>query len=689
MPPSALSTPSPTRLLPALLAAVACTLLLGLSVFPPSSTRIYAWPWAGFATVGWLLPLSLAFIGLVRKSRASRFGGLIDAGLALLAVAATASAFISPLRGAVQSHLLPVLGACALPFALLPVLQPDQATRTWRISGFLLGLILLTSLLLWLQPWNGLPSFASRNPQPFGHANITGSVAVLATTWLAAGAARESGRIRLWFSFGALLALATAVSSGSRGSVLALAAAGACAGAISLLRRGRFLWFAALILLIFGGAIASNSSLRSLVVHGQWNSGVRGSNDQRTAMIHGGLRLGAERPLLGWGAGSVPHVFPRVRADLPGDADNFLQLHNTPVQLWATLGAAGLLAAALIIAGLATRLRSAPWTPELIALASGLAASGTLLLFDHPFTTPLFATLAAAHLAAWSVSAPHTKSNPIGYSSRLLLAVGGLALFIPAAIASTRDLAARRAYSDALDHAAVNDQAGYAASLRRASEFTPGDPYYAHLLAAQLAIGHPFPDARGTSPRTAAALLERTLQSNPDLEYARYNLGWLLLGTAPETAASHFLASARLAPQRRGVYLGLGLARIQSDDTDGAVRAFAAEWLLDPASAWSPAWRQPPLDAFLARIQAVATQFARTRGADPWTSLDTPATVGNPHRRLRTGYGVLMGHPEGVPPADFNIQTRITLPPELRPVVPRFGWLDGGTLLQFLDNRSP
>jgi O-antigen ligase len=673
---------------PVILAIVSCALLVLLSVFPPSSTRLLIWPWAGFTAIGWLLPIGLALHRFARSLPHARFGGLIDIGFALLVLTAIASAFTSPLRGVVVPHLLPFLGTCALPFAMLPLFESTDRERTHRILGGALAVILCASLLIWLQPWIRLALPASRNAEPFGHANITGSVAVLAATWMVAGFVRETARPpRILYALGAALAILTAISSGSRGAILALAAGAVTAGAILLLRRGRFLLFTVLAVLLAASAIATNTRLRELVVQGRWSPAARESNDQRITMIVGGLRLGAERPLLGWGAGSVPHVFPRVRADLPGTADNFLQLHNTPVQLWATLGAAGLCAALLIAAGLIRHLRPARWTPEHIALTAGLASAATVLLFDHPFATPAFAVLAAAHLAAW---ARPPASPPVAPVPRFATGIG-VALLIPVLVFSFRDLAARQAYSRALDRAVINNRPGYETALRRALRLAPGDPYYAHLLAAHLATGHPFPGAQGTSPETAASLLADTLTRNPDLEYARYNLGWLLLASDPESAAVHFRESARLAPQRGAVYLGLGLARIRLNDTEGAVRALAAEWLLNPAIAWSPVWREAPLDAFTPRVRALATEAALARGRDPWTekNLSVPAGIGAPYRRVRTGYGVLMGQPEGLPPVDFNIQIRVVLPPELRPHVPAFGWLDGGTLLGFLDSASP
>ncbi len=686
-----ISTSPVSRILPALLAAITCALVLGLTVLPLSATRIEAWPWAAFAAAGWLLPVAVALHRLAWGHPHARFGGWLDAGFALLALSATVSALASPVSGAILPHLLPVLGACALPYALLPWLQPTQADRTWRISGLLIFMVLGSSLLLWLQPWNGFHWPAGRNDQPFGHGNITGSVAVLAATWLAVGAIRHAGRVRVFFAVGAMLAVVTAASSSSRGAVLALAVAATTAGGIVLIRRGRILMFGLLAASILLGALASNTRLRELMLHGHWSPVSRESNDQRTAMIVGGLRLGTERPALGWGPGAVPYVFPSVRADLPGSVDNFLQLHNSPVQLWATLGASGLLAGLLILAGLVSRLRASPWTHERIALAAGLAGAGTVLLFDHSFAVPVFALLAAAHLTAWNgpfgaAPSPPRTSRIAGYA--------GLLLLLPALISTARDLAARSAYADALDHANQDDPAGYATGLRRAISLAPGDPYYPHQLAAHLTTGSPFSHRVPLDPDAAITLLSATVQANPALDYAHYNLGWLLLDHSPSDSAAHFLAAARLAPQRGGVYWGLGLARLRLGDTPGAVRAFATEWLLDPSFAWSSFWYHPPLADLRPAIlaSAVSAPLNNAPVADRlrhhWAAITAPAPVSSIYLRLRTGYGVLLGHPDGPSPVDCNRQAELLLPAEIRADIPAKGWLPGAFLLDFLQSPS-
>jgi hypothetical protein len=90
----------------------------------------------------------------------------------------------------------------------------------------------------------------------------------------------------------------------------------------------------------------------------------------------------------------------------------------------------------------------------------------------------------------------------------------------------------------------------------------------------------------------------------------------------------------------------------------------------------------------LAQASAAA---AGLRRGNPWIELETSpaATTGPAFRRLRTGYGVLMGHPEKPSPVDFNIQSQTILPAELINRVPPQGWLTGKSLLEFIALPTP
>ena len=658
--------------------ALALALLLALTLPPLSSTRIQTWPWAAGAAAFWLLPLFTALVRLALGRPDARLGGLLDAAFGLLALAGLAATALSPLRATLAPHLPPFLGALALPYALRPVLRDPRAESL--SVAFLFPLVFVTAWLWFLAPPN-LAAPQIRNDQPFGHANTTGSVFALGACWLACLACRAELRPkRLLFAGGALLCTVHLVSSGSRGSLLALAAAGVVAAGVVLLRRGRVLAFLAAFLAVFAALLLASPRLREAVTGGLSRAN-RGSNEERVAMLRGGLALARERPFSGWGPGAVPHVFPRVRAALPGEPDNYLQLHNTPVQLAATLGAPGLAGAALLLLGLAFRFRSLRRDPQLVPLAATLACGLVILLFDHPFATPAFAVLAALPVAALANASPSPRS----------LVLGPWALVVPAALAAGlavpvgRDLAARSAWSEALDAAEADTPAPYVAALRRAHAFAPADPFYPAQLASHLATGTPFPGLPAPDAAAAIPLLQELLARNAGDEAAHYNLGWLLLAATPPDpagAAAHFAAAARLAPPRSGIYRGLALARLSAGETPSQAIAplLAAEVLLDPDFAWSPYWESPALALHREATLAHAAGFLEARGLQPafaarLRDAGPSAPLTTAYRRVRAGQGVLLGHPDGPPPADATVFLTVRLPAALRASLPMKGTL--------------
>src|SRR5581483_2353207 len=128
-------------------------------------------------------------------------------------------------------------------------------------------------------------------------------------------------------------------------------------------------------------------------------------------------------------------------------------------------------------------------------------------------------------------------------------------------------------------------------------------------------------------------------------EYAHFNLGWLLLETGDNAAAAHhFRAAAQLAPDRGGVYFGLGLALEGLGRHADAIRAFALEWLDDPRQSTSPAWEVPALARNVPAIRVETKTLyhglhaldSRAAMAEAWTRLSWGETV-DP-RELRAGF---------------------------------------------------
>lgn len=667
---------------PALLPVLGLALALALTLPPLSSTRLQTWPLAAAAAAFWALPVIVTLTRLALGRPLARLGGAADAAFLSLAAAGVLSTAFSPLRETLAPALLPFLGALALPYALLPVLASSAADRLLAAFAYPL---LFTSALLWLL------GPAGRNAEPFGHANTTGAVCALAACALAGLAWRASTRAaRMLHGGGAALAAALAASSSSRGAALALAAAAITAGGLHFLRRGRLLHFAALVVLALAAAVLTNQRLRDLVLTGAWSAAASESNAQRAAMIQGGLALAAQRPLLGWGPGAVPHAFPGVRAALPGTPDNYLHLHNTPAQTAATLGLAGVVALVALPLALARRFRRVLAEPAHAPPVAALVCAGVLLLFDHPFATPAFALLAALPVAALCLATRLPAPCGPRPAAWIVLAALAGALALPVG----RDLAARSAWAAALDAAATDQPAAYADALRRAHRLAPADPFYADQLAAHLATGNPFAGLEPPAPAEAAALWLAVASRNPAHEAARYNLGWLLLADQPAAAREHFAAAARLAPARAEVWLGLALARARSGSPQSPAPALAAEVLLDPAFAWSPRWHDAALAPHRSEALELAADFLVARDLAPlfaaWLrNPGPPVDYVSAYRRARTGHGVLYGHPDGPAPADVNVLLELDLPRGVATVLPARGFVSPADLLAAGGLASP
>ncbi|MBP8257268.1 MAG: hypothetical protein KAX37_08075, partial [Opitutaceae bacterium] len=298
------------------------------------------------------------------------------------------------------------------------------------------------------------------------------------------------------------------------------------------------------------------------------------------------------------------------------------------------------------------------------------------------------AMLSATGFSQSSTSAPSSLG-------RMAALVAGALMFLlsPGIV---RDQLARKAYSEALACVIRHDPSGFRDALIRADHAAPDSTYASHVLASWLATGQPFGNQPPLADKGVAAIepLEASLARNPFLEYAHYNLGWLYLESRPEKAERHFLAASLLAPHRIGVHTGLGLARMAQDNPAGAAAAFAAERVNDPRQAFEPIFREPALADIANRTDTLARDFLRAEAkagridmeqADAvlaiWSdrSLHSVPT-GQPFRRVRPGYGVLMGFPEGRPPADVNLMAAPALPAAINASLPNPGWVNGELL---------
>lgn len=699
---------TPPRPDPALLPArvfawggLAC--LAVLTLIDRGATRQYATPWNQLLWFAQLAPFAVLLLRCFSVNTPfalpSRAWCLLAAALAAIVLG---SALASPYRGpSLLSALLPLAGLAAF-FSLHDWLQraatgrPAQLTSIAGWAGLAVSLVSLTQWLTGaLTSPQGFHSLAGllgyRNESPLGHSNYTAGLALLALPWLGALAWQTRGARRAGWCAATLLALAMLFTSGSRGGLLGL-------GALVLvaLLNVRLGWKK----LLLWTALAAAAALALALAHPRTRTIVfrkstaaaelNTSAIQRSAMFSAGLRMGIDRPLLGWGPGTAPLVYPRYRAGLDGGVENALQLHSTPVQLWADLGVAGLIGAVALL------LLAARGARRCSTAATALGGYAIFALTDWQLDVPIFPFALAACAAL--LAAPgkcHLIDDTARHRPRLLLgaaALGTLALF---ALLGQRD------------------------------------PAPARNVRALALARDPAQSGR------AVALLRESLALNPDQEIAHFNLGWLLVVREPAAAEKHFLAAARLVPDKGGVYFGLALARLNAArPRDGLVRALALECLNDPLFLTSPWWREPSLhslqpDTFRA-VAHFADTLAHTRAlAHPglvsearytaalarWLSQqDAPgemlarantatrvsffaqrpaqpdfatAPVRQYHRE-RPGYPVLMRNLDLPVPLDlFAVQENLLAAGKFAFLFPAKGWLPSPLLLSLLDGRLP
>ncbi|MEO7414716.1 MAG: O-antigen ligase family protein [Opitutaceae bacterium] len=681
-----------------MIASLGLAALLVVTIATPGATRMHAWPWS----VGYAIALAAPALQLLLRSFNRRrplalpsIGWCIALLFAFAGV--VASALASPHRGPSVLWSAPLLAGVATFFVVFDWMHADPADIPRRRhqlligAGGFFGIIAGVSVGLWL---GHLPEFgsgnilATRTPFPLGHSNYTAGLALLMIPTFVTLAIRAQGGRRIAWTFGGLLAVTMLLTSGSRGGFLGLAAL-ALLHVRTIARTLRI----RLPIVFLGGTLV-------LAAFVYWNPRTRAalagdelkiSDVQRSAMLHAGWSMGTDRPLLGWGPGTTPLVYPRYRALLAGGAETVLQLHSLPIQVWAELGGVNALAgiALLILALRASRMVEG-------AGAALLALSGYFVfsLTDWQLDVPVFSGAIAAALALVASPSPAFASEPKVYA---LFTLGGRAFSV-----RWRE-----------DYAALRRLLGFMMLLGFTvlGIFGRRDPVpFLNTRALSLA-------ADAANNNEAAALLRQSLKLNPDQEIAHFNLGWLLVVSDPIAAETHFLTAAQLVPDKGGVYFGLGLARLNQGRRSDAERAFALECLNDPAFLVSPWWKSPGVRETRTNSLARLLQFESVliealpeknslrsearyiRELAIWLATGATVTTANTpprlayfekkpapppfgdasiaaYRRERTGYPVLMRNLDLPAPTDlFDVQENPLATGEYRFLFPPKGWL--------------
>jgi O-antigen ligase len=583
----------------------------------PSATRIYTWPMAALVTALWWFPMGPLLSGTEKGSVWRTPPPLLFGGLVLLATGTFLSAVLSPFATSL-ARTGPTFGGIALYLWFHHALTSPDATPAAGLSrvGRALAVAGVILVVVSFIQWSGgswpLP-WGSRNTAPFGHSTYTAGAVVLLLPWIAVQAWATRGIPRALWCAAIGVALVVLAGTSSRGGVLALAFVGSVAAVTTLVlarwSRPRKFAFVVVVFAAGAAAVSTNQRLRDLVLRREWSDSAKESNAQRRAMLAAGVRLGAERPLLGWGPGSVPLAYPRVRAQLDGGTENVLQLHNTPAQIWATAGGIGIVATILILCGTLQAIVRAARTPTAFAATASLLGCGVVALTDHQLDIPLINAGLAAGLAILtaSSSASARTIQPTRRTRRLTSILIAIALFFVGRT-TLRDLHARQLYDRALTALGSDRPQEFVHVLDQAIAVAPHDPFFQHQAAAGLLKQRANSRDAATQvslARDAVTRLESSLTAGVHLEFAHFNLGWLLLDlNRPADAARHFRAAAHLVPDKGGVYFGLGLAEQATGNEAAAIRAFALELINDPRHVTSPAWELPALAALQPAVRA-------------------------------------------------------------------------------------
>jgi hypothetical protein len=267
---------------------------------------------------------------------------LLDVGAALLPAAATLSLLWS---------YVPSATAEALAFYLVPFVLSYALVRAWLVAGTsvlpaaitliassvvfaLVGLLQAATHEVW---WNPKVIDANRfrpdvrtnslfwDPNIYGRALVVGLVAVVALLLVSRVRARTTGPLVVII----VVLLVALWNTFSQSSWVALAAGLALLGVLTIPPRPRrWVAAAALVVLIVGTPIAAQQ------LSGEGENG-------RGEVARTGLGLAAERPVLGWGAGTF-ETAARDRELERGNRDpDLVASHTTPITVFAELGLLG------------------------------------------------------------------------------------------------------------------------------------------------------------------------------------------------------------------------------------------------------------------------------------------------------------------------------------------------------------
>lgn len=516
-----------------------------LGLLPMVSLPFAADPWQS-ARAGVLALACL--IGLRAHSDEVRISapasGLLGGGALLVAVSALAGKPASSLFG-VHGRFDGVVAALVLALVALAGVASGSAairplSKAVGIAAPIVAGVVIYQRLVAAQP-NGL----SGNPV------LAGGWCAIAALVLVAAALGERGAVRAWLAAAALAAgVATALTS-SRGALVGLVIGGLLIALVMVTRAG---WRKAVVLLVLLAALVG---VAVSIAPARFSStdATAGSAAARLEIWKATVRMVADRPLLGTGAGRYLYVYPSyqtarhallepgVRAD---------QAHSVPLHVAATAGVpaallGGLLLALAFVSAGAKALRG--------------SASGLVVL---------------AGLGAWSGQALFGVSTV--EIDGLVWFLGGVAIsWLPDMASHLRSTTASRALARSLSPtAAVRTMQGAQAPLMLVvalcAVYITSDVYFEAGRTAYAA----------TDFARARILMTDSIRIEPTTDVRRVGLadaaGMLIATGAPAGAAlqAEKTVSAGLALEPRSYDLAYARARMLRDGYAPPERILAA-----------------------------------------------------------------------------------------------------------------
>jgi O-antigen ligase len=486
--------------------------------------------------------------------------GTTDSHCGLIAISAYAIVFISARRfcrtDADRRQLLlavPLAAAIASSYALLQHAGLDPVA--WDSVAIIHGV--------------------GRPAATLGHPNLLGAyLALAAPITLAFAHETRASRPRraLAFALIALLELAALVLTLSRAAWLAAAVAGIIMFAGL---RPRLRWLAlgtaafALVVALLGGAAIierlrhfSDPSGRFLIWKTAWS-------------------VFLDHPFLGCGPDAFQLAFPRYRLPEFWELEwgtTPIKAHNDGLQLLATQGLLGWIAAGVIAVGLIREARAAwrqvaPtdrfWLVAIIAALAALVVQG-----QFGFTSSGTASLAIV-LAALIRTPPSTDfANPRGYKSALRWAgvipacvLGYYLVYVPLAASHACRMG---------EVLLVSDPSEAFVAFQRATTLAPeNDLYWSRYGTAALEAAESQTDARERSRcfETARTAFSAAVRLVPTDAFHHHNLAQALAETSPSEAFAEFAAALRLDPNNPEFALDAARLALQQRDA-GRARAY-------------------------------------------------------------------------------------------------------------------